>query len=401
MCDRTPYVVLGHGATDGDGRFRIEASRTSSARFFDVYALAAARRVRRSAGPSSTPTPSSPRPRSASGPSRSSAAGWSTSTASRPPGSRSSSRAWAVCTGKGTFDSVSPSVNGALPRSSAPGRSPSPPTPRAGSPSPASAAAHVSLHVRDPRFAQQDSTSRPTTATQAKEVTLALQPATIIEGRALAADTGQPIPDAVIAVRASSGKFGGWFTTKFRADDQGGSRSIPTRATISACVPSPRGPALPGPAGRIRVDQGGGQERDRHHASPRRADPGQGDRGGDRPARGRGQRAVLPDGGRDDRRGFEAIVASKDDGSFQVAVPPGKGHLMVLGPTLDYIPEEIGGGKLYASGQPGGVRFYAHDIIAYEVKAGDGPTSSPPRCGRARRCRAAWSAPRGRPSRTR
>ena len=40
-------------------------------------------------------------------------------------------------------------------------------------------------------------------------------------------------------------------------------------------------------------------------------------------------------------------MASKDDGSFQIAVPPGKGHLMVLGPTLDYIPREIGGGELY------------------------------------------------------
>ena len=44
---------------------------------------------------------------------------------------------------------------------------------------------------------------------------------------------------------------------------------------------------------------------------------------------------------------------------------------MVLGPTLDYIPKEIGGGMLYASGQPGGLRFYAHDIIAYEVQAGE------------------------------
>jgi hypothetical protein len=70
--------------------------------------------------------------------------------------------------------------------------------------------------------------------------------------------------------------------------------------------------------------------------------------------------------------GFEALVASKGDGSFQVAVPLGKGYLMILGPTLDYVPQEIGGGKLYGSGEPGGWRFYAHDIIAYEVKAGEG-----------------------------
>ncbi len=74
-----------------------------------------------------------------------------------------------------------------------------------------------------------------------------------------------------------------------------------------------------------------------------------------------------------DVTGSDAVVACKDDSSFQVAVPPGKGYLMVVGPTLEYIPQEIGGGKLYGGGRPGGQRFYAHDIIAYEVKAGEGP----------------------------
>ncbi len=45
--------------------------------------------------------------------------------------------------------------------------------------------------------------------------------------------------------------------------------------------------------------------------------------------------------------GSEAIVASKDDGSFQVAVPPGKGYLLVLGPNANYVPKEIGGRMLY------------------------------------------------------
>jgi hypothetical protein len=39
--------LLGKGAADGDGRFRIEAARAGSARFHDVYALAG------SAGPGS------------------------------------------------------------------------------------------------------------------------------------------------------------------------------------------------------------------------------------------------------------------------------------------------------------------------------------------------------------
>ena len=70
--------------------------------------------------------------------------------------------------------------------------------------------------------------------------------------------------------------------------------------------------------------------------------------------------------------GWQAIVASQDDGSFQIAVPPGKGHLLVFGPTGDYVLGEIGSNRLYDD-QPGGRRYHAHAIIPYEVKAGDPP----------------------------
>ncbi len=69
---------------------------------------------------------------------------------------------------------------------------------------------------------------------------------------------------------------------------------------------------------------------------------------------------------------WQSIVASKEDGSYEIVVPPGKGHLLVFGPTSDYVLEEIGSRTL-GRGQPGGIRNYAHDIIAYEVKAGDQP----------------------------
>ncbi len=65
-----------------------------------------------------------------------------------------------------------------------------------------------------------------------------------------------------------------------------------------------------------------------------------------------------------------SIVASKDDGSFQIVVPPGKGHLLVFGPSNDYILESIGDRTL-RDGQPGGRRNYAHKIVAYEAQAGE------------------------------
>jgi len=70
--------------------------------------------------------------------------------------------------------------------------------------------------------------------------------------------------------------------------------------------------------------------------------------------------------------GWQAVVASKEDGMYQIVVPPGKGYLFVYGPTADYVLETIGG-RMIRDGQPGGVRHYAHNLIAYEVKAADPP----------------------------
>ncbi len=65
----------------------------------------------------------------------------------------------------------------------------------------------------------------------------------------------------------------------------------------------------------------------------------------------------------------QAVVASRDDGSFEIVVLPGKGHLFVFGPTPDYVLEVIGSNRLY-NGRPGGERQYGHKIIPYEVKPG-------------------------------
>ena len=103
-------------------------------------------------------------------------------------------------------------------------------------------------------------------------------------------------------------------------------------------------------------------------------DPRQGDRGGDGRPLAASSIQFIPVAGRRQAcsRGWQAIVASREDGSFQIAVPPGKGHLLVFGPTGDYVLGEIGDNRLY-SGQPGGMRYRAHAIIPYEARAGDPP----------------------------
>ena len=195
------------------------------------------------------------------------------------------------------------------------------------------------------------------------------------------------------------------FTTKFRADDQGRFTINPYAGDYFRLRAFPaRGPALPGAGGRVRLDQGGGQEGRSTSQLPRGVlirgkvtEEGTG-----RPVAGASVQFFPRKRSGDVVHGFEAIVASKEDGSFQVAVPPGKGHLMVLGPTLDYIPQEIGGGKALrkrsAAAAGGSTPTPSSPTRSRPASAS---ASSPRRSGRARRSGAAWSARRGRRSTTR
>ena len=58
-----------------------------------------------------------------------------------------------------------------------------------------------------------------------------------------------------------------------------------------------------------------------------------------------------------------------DDGSFEFAVPPQPGHLVIRAPSENYLLEEIGY-RLLFEGQPGGERYYAHAFVACDPKLG-------------------------------
>lgn len=68
--------------------------------------------------------------------------------------------------------------------------------------------------------------------------------------------------------------------------------------------------------------------------------------------------------------GWQARVKSDAEGVFQIAAVPGPGHLLINGPTPDYIAQEIGENMIY-SGQPGGQRNYAHAIVEVDPKEGE------------------------------
>jgi hypothetical protein len=234
---------------------------------------------------------------------------------------------------------------------------------------------HISLHVRDGRYARQDLDIDPGKAA-AGEVTLALEPARIIEGRALADDTGRPIPRAVVEARSMDERRQGGFPTRVRADDQGRFVLNPYAGESYTLHAYPAGgePFLI-PQDELKWTKGAVKAT--HDIRLRRGVVIRGkvtERDSGHPLAGASIQYIPTRVGDRAISGWQALVNSRDDGSFQVVVPPGKGHLFVRGPTGDYILEEIGANRVYDQGfRIGGQRHRGHAIIPYEVKAGDAP----------------------------
>ncbi len=235
----------------------------------------------------------------------------------------------------------------------------------------------VNLGVDDLRFAQQDLSLESGLMAAFREKTLALQPSRIIEGRVIAADTGKPVPNAVVSASTfvESNTMRGYFTAKFHADEKGHFTMNPIAGASYTLGAFPTGgePYLV-PQEEFTIPRGAVKAT--HDIKMPRGVLIAGtvvEEGTGRPLAGssiqympmnRDSRGVLS--------GWQAIVASGEGGAFRIAVPPGKGHLLVFGPTGDYVLGEIGAAML-DNGKPGGRRYRAAAIIPYEVKAGDAP----------------------------
>jgi RNA polymerase sigma factor (sigma-70 family) len=70
--------------------------------------------------------------------------------------------------------------------------------------------------------------------------------------------------------------------------------------------------------------------------------------------------------------GYQHLAASGPDGSFQIAVLPGGGHLLVSGPGRDFISEEVAD-RVLRTGKPGGYRIPADGLVPLELAPGSGP----------------------------
>jgi RNA polymerase sigma factor (sigma-70 family) len=64
--------------------------------------------------------------------------------------------------------------------------------------------------------------------------------------------------------------------------------------------------------------------------------------------------------------GFDRLELSRADGTFAITVPPGPGYLLVQGPTPDYVHQEIDS-EVVRTGRTGGERLYPDAAVKLDV----------------------------------
>lgn len=194
----------------------------------------------------------------------------------------------------------------------------------------------------------------------------------IVEGRVIAADTGLPVPQALVEVGLTMGGP----EARCRADDQGRFSAAvqPARNYRVTALPADGQPYL---IAQVEFEWTKGAVKKEIDVEVPRGVLIHGKvlEGGTGRALPEASVQYIPMGNRGNgamASGSDTTVTSKKDGAYQITVRPGKGHLFVFGPASDYTFEAIGSRTIF-NGQPGGVRHYAHVVIPYEVKAGDQP----------------------------
>jgi Carboxypeptidase regulatory-like domain/Sigma-70 region 2 len=232
----------------------------------------------------------------------------------------------------------------------------------------------VILGTDDPRFARFRFPIDTGAAGEPKPVTTALEPAKTMTGRITDAETGKPIPHAKLMITSiSEGGHRGTFN-EFEGDADGRFRANPLSAeryfvTVSAVDGQPYLSTHVRP-----VDWTKGAVERRLDVTLRRGVVIRGkviEEGSQIPiadanlsfSARRGQVDKTYAG----TSSTTAVTAA--DGSFQLVVPPRPGTLVVMGPSEDYVLQEIGQ-RMINEGEPGGLRVYAHAFIACAPKPG-------------------------------
>jgi RNA polymerase sigma factor (sigma-70 family) len=224
----------------------------------------------------------------------------------------------------------------------------------------------VGLKIDDPRYAPQTLRVAAGNREGPTEVTLTLAPARTVEGRVLTADTGRPLAGTIVSIPPS----------RVRTDADGRFRAnVATGDRFGVLAYPPEGQPYLIAANEAVWEKG--QVKKQIDITLSRGVVIRGkvtEQGTGRPLSGSSILFVPVKGPAGIESKWDSIVPSAENGVFQIVVPPGNGHLLVFGPTGDYVHEVIGRRELM-EGISGGERWYAHDIIPYMVQSGALPQS--------------------------
>jgi hypothetical protein len=216
-----------------------------------------------------------------------------------------------------------------------------------------------------------------------KELLISLAPAQIIEGRVMYEDTGKPAPHARLTVYATT--VDGSQSVEFAlgvgtgidgtADAEGQFRLNPSAGnffTVTAYPPAGM-PYLSRRQG-LKWPKGAVQQRIEVKLPRRGVVLVRGkitETPSGKPVAGAGVQFMPRHANnpylRDDVvTGWQGIVSSGADGTFQIPVLPGPGHLLVSGPNSDFIHQETSSG-LIDLGRPGWRRYYPDGLVELDI----------------------------------
>lgn len=235
------------------------------------------------------------------------------------------------------------------------------------------------LAADDDRFARWGFMFDAETKEKVKEINGALEPARIIAGTVTYADSDKPAPNARLVVFASNEDWGGGTGVDGHADANGRFRINPFPGSyldISAYAQD----GAPYLALRKLIQLPKAKLKQEVEIKLPRGVLVRGkitEAGSGIPVAGASVQfepriANNPNLREDVLTGFANTVVSGDDGRFNICVLPGPGHLLVRGPTPHFILSELGS-RQFERDLPGGMRYYAHAFVPLDLKAGADP----------------------------
>jgi hypothetical protein len=224
---------------------------------------------------------------------------------------------------------------------------------------------HAELSVHHPRFALQRIPVDTDENAESKPVTAALAPTQIVNVRVTYADTGQPVPRSPLEVHA------GRMIDESETDDAGQARinSGPAQTYFVRAYP-PEGQPYLIAKGQVGWPKGA-LEQTLNLALPRGVlvHGKVTEEGSGKPLPGAHVDFITRRG--PDGEDLSMSVRTDSDGSFRLGAEPKPGHLLIRGPSDDYVFQAIGS-RVVLEGQLGGNRLNSHAYAALDLKPGMG-----------------------------